>query len=433
MSLSTPTQIDVPFADLGTRTAIPAAANNTTGRAGYDLGFPPINSTPKVAGGIPPFGSDMNGILYDITVAEQFIQAGGSWPYDSAFATAIGGYPLGALVQRSDSSGFWRNTLDGNTTDPDAGGANWQPEEAGITSVTMTSSNVTLTSLEAARNIIVITGTLTTNLNLIFPTYTKNWTVSNQTTGAFTITCKTAAGAGFAPAQGSSPILFGNGTDIKLAGQSGGLLNVQVFDSAGSSTYTPTAGTQSVIVEVCGAGAGSGGCAATGGGQVSMSGGGGSGAYAKSRITSGFSGVSVVVGAAGAAGAAAGNGGDGGQSSFGTVVAAGGIGSVAGIVQTAPGGQGGGTGGATPSVGNIVKAAGCKGDIGYSFTVTTPIGGTGGNSFFGGGGGGGGPGAVGFAGNAPGAGAGGSSNLALFSARVGAVGAAGIVIVYEYS
>lgn len=212
MSLSTPTQIDVPFADLGTRTAIPAAANNTTGRAGYDFGFPPINSTPKVAGGIPPFGSDMNGILYDITVAEQFIQAGGSWPYDSAFATAIGGYPLGALVQRSDGSGFWRNTLDGNTTDPDAGGANWQPEEAGITPVTMTSSNVTLTSLEAARNIIVITGALTTNLNLIFPTYTKNWTVINQTTGNFSITCKTPSGAG-AQAVGAATIV-GDGTNI---------------------------------------------------------------------------------------------------------------------------------------------------------------------------------------------------------------------------
>ena len=210
-------------------------------------------------------------------------------------------------------------------------------------------------------------------------------------------------------------------------------VGVQVFDTAGAFTYTPTSGTRFVFVEVVGGGGGSGGCAATAAGQVSMSGGGGSGAYAKSRIASGFSGAAVVVGAAGAAGAAAGNGGNGGQSSFDTVIAAGGAGSVAGIVQTAPGGQGGGAGGVTPSVGNIVKAAGCKGDIAYSFTISTPIGGTGGNSFFGGGGTGGGPGAVGFAGNAPGSGAGGSSNLASSAARVGAVGSAGIVIVYEYS
>lgn len=235
MSLSTPTQIDVPFADLGTRTAIPAAANNTTGRAGYDLGFPPINSTPKVAGGIPPFGSDMNGILYDITVAEQFIQAGGSWPYDSAFATSIGGYPLGALVQRSDNSGFWRNTLDGNTTDPNAGGANWQPEEAGITSVTMTGSNVTLTSLQAARNIIVINGTLTANLNLIFPTYTKNWTVSNQTTGEFLIVCKTASGSGVSISRDTSAVLFGDGTNIRLAAQNRVIVSGAVIPATSGS------------------------------------------------------------------------------------------------------------------------------------------------------------------------------------------------------
>lgn len=212
MSLSTPTQITIPFADTGTRTAIPQAANNTTGRAGYDLGFPPINLTPKVAGGIPPFGQDMNGILYDITVAEQFVQAGGSWPYDSAFATAIGGYPLGALVQRSDSSGFWRNTVANNTTDPDAGGAGWTPEESGLTSVAMSSSNVTLTSLQAAKNIIVITGTLTANLQLIFPGYAKTWVVVNSASGAFTVTCKTASGSGVAIATSVTATVYGNGT-----------------------------------------------------------------------------------------------------------------------------------------------------------------------------------------------------------------------------
>jgi hypothetical protein len=213
MSLSTPTQITIPFANTGTRSAIPQAANNTTGRAGYDLGFPPINMEDLNAGGIPPFGQDVNGIFYDITLAEQFIQAGGSWPYNSTFATAIGGYPLGALVQRSDSSGFWRNTVANNTTDPDAGGANWVPEDSGSTSIAMSSSNVTLTALQAAKPIIVITGTLTANLNLIFPNYAKTWTVINSATGNFSITCKTATGTGVSVATGFSIDIVCNGTN----------------------------------------------------------------------------------------------------------------------------------------------------------------------------------------------------------------------------
>jgi hypothetical protein len=192
------------------------------------------------AGGIPPFGQDFNGIFYDITLAEQFVQAGGSYVYDSGFATAIGGYPLGALVQRSDGSGFWRNTVADNTTDPDAGGAGWQPEEAGITPVTMTSSNVTLTSLQAARNIIVITGTLTTNLNLVFPAYTKGWTVSNQTTGIFSITCKTAAGSGVIVSQSASTQIWGDGTNIQYATGSQsvvlrGYIDGLIMSTAGSS------------------------------------------------------------------------------------------------------------------------------------------------------------------------------------------------------
>jgi hypothetical protein len=60
----------------------------------------------------------------------------------------------------------------------------------------MTSANVTLTPLQYGKPIIVITGTLTANLNLIFPAIVNEWTVINNTTGAFTITCKTATGAG---------------------------------------------------------------------------------------------------------------------------------------------------------------------------------------------------------------------------------------------
>jgi hypothetical protein len=214
MPISAPPQITVPFATSGLKNTIPATSNPVSGNAGYDQGFPAINMTPKTAGGIPPFGQDFNGIFYDVTLAIQYLEAGGSFPYNSTYATAIGGYPLGALISRSDGSGLWRNVSANNTTDPETFGAGWQPEGAGSSAITMTNANVTLTALQAARSIIVITGLLTANLNLIFPLYQKTWSVINLTTGAFTITCKTAAGGGVVAQQSSVSPIIGNGTDI---------------------------------------------------------------------------------------------------------------------------------------------------------------------------------------------------------------------------
>ncbi|MHB8803568.1 MAG: hypothetical protein ACYC5U_12615, partial [Rhodocyclaceae bacterium] len=128
--------------------------------------------------------------------------AGGGYAYDAAFATDsnVGGYPKGARIMRSDGLGYWFNTVENNTTDPEAAGAaaaGWVPDFTnGVTAVTMTSANVTLTPLEYGKPIIVISGQLTANLNLIFPSIAGEWTVINNTTGSFSITCKTAAGTG---------------------------------------------------------------------------------------------------------------------------------------------------------------------------------------------------------------------------------------------
>ena len=95
------------------------------GAASLADGFPPLNFLPTGAGGVPPFGQDMNGILKWITQAIQWYQAGGPMPYDSTFATAVGGYPAGAILAASTLGEFWLNTVENNTTDPDAGGAGW--------------------------------------------------------------------------------------------------------------------------------------------------------------------------------------------------------------------------------------------------------------------------------------------------------------------
>lgn len=131
MPINIPPQITVPFATSGLKNPIPATSDNTSGKAGYNQGFPASNMTPRSAGGIPPFGQDFNGILFDVTTALQYIEAGGTFPYSSAFATAVGGYPLGAIVLKATKDGSWINLVANNTTNPDTGGAGWGDYSSG--------------------------------------------------------------------------------------------------------------------------------------------------------------------------------------------------------------------------------------------------------------------------------------------------------------
>lgn len=90
------------------------------GAASLNDGFPPLTFTPETAGGTPPFGQDFNGILNEITKIQQWQQAGGGWVYDSAFATEIGGYPAGAILNSAILPGRqWINLADNNTQNPD--------------------------------------------------------------------------------------------------------------------------------------------------------------------------------------------------------------------------------------------------------------------------------------------------------------------------
>jgi hypothetical protein len=82
----------------------------------------------------------------------------------------------------------------------------------------LTNASVTLTSTQAARTHITLTGALTAPLNIVFPNWVKDWTVLNETTGVFAITCKTAAGTGVVIPQNGSPTrIHGDGTNITQA------------------------------------------------------------------------------------------------------------------------------------------------------------------------------------------------------------------------
>lgn len=123
MPLPIPKFIRTAFAQLGQRNVIPETTNNITGAAGYNQGFGEINMLPEGAGGIPPDGKDMNGILYELSAAIQFSQAGRYFPFNQDFANAIGGYDKGAIVaSQSDLSVAYQSTIDANSVAPPSAG-----------------------------------------------------------------------------------------------------------------------------------------------------------------------------------------------------------------------------------------------------------------------------------------------------------------------
>ncbi len=146
MPVATPTPIYQPFAINGTKTIIPNASvtSSEPGRASFNDGFPPLTFVALSSNGIPPAGSDFNGILYMISAYCAAIQAGQYPTYDAGTSSFIGGYALGAILSKADGSGLWLNTVANNTTDPDsttgAGWTSWEPTSG--SNGTVTSVNV---------------------------------------------------------------------------------------------------------------------------------------------------------------------------------------------------------------------------------------------------------------------------------------------------
>ena len=134
---SFPTKFALPFAgDAGSgyiRT-IPQASQVgvTAGAASLTDGFPPVTFDPVSAGGTPPSGADMNGILNWVTSVLQAYQSGYFGVWDGTFATAIGGYPMNAIVSGATAGTYYVSTVDDNMTTPGASGASWQSLFTGL-------------------------------------------------------------------------------------------------------------------------------------------------------------------------------------------------------------------------------------------------------------------------------------------------------------
>lgn len=104
---------------------------------------------------------------------------------------------LGDNSQKVANTAFVQNTVNGVLIKSVAGGV-----------------NVTLTAVEAGNGILVFTGLLAADISVLVPATSKSWIVSNQTTGAFKLTVKTAAGTGVAVAQGRNAELYCDGTNV---------------------------------------------------------------------------------------------------------------------------------------------------------------------------------------------------------------------------
>jgi hypothetical protein len=144
---------------------------------------------------------------------------------------------------------------------------------AGIGNITVSgSSNYTLTSTngasDEARNAVLnITGTLTAAINVICPTAAKTYIVKNGTTGGYAITLKTSAGTGISVPNGSTMLLYCDGTNVvegvtkingtatnattatNLAGGSAGSIPYQ---TASGATSQLAAGTNGYILTLSG-------------------------------------------------------------------------------------------------------------------------------------------------------------------------------------
>ena len=82
-------------------------ADYQNGRADIEKGFPKQTMISTLKGGVPPWGQDHNGILYQITEAIQWIQTGGLPSFNQDFCNKNNGYSKGTIVQGDDPNRPW--------------------------------------------------------------------------------------------------------------------------------------------------------------------------------------------------------------------------------------------------------------------------------------------------------------------------------------
>lgn len=116
---------------------------------------------------------------------------------------------------------FWADTSTGLLKMRDAANTVWIPIAAmsgigGNVVKTLTGGTYTLTEAEGEAASFEVNGALTANQVLVVPNNMPPFAVENLTTGAFTLTVKTALGTGQTISQGEISMLYCNGTNCEF-------------------------------------------------------------------------------------------------------------------------------------------------------------------------------------------------------------------------
>lgn len=185
-SLDLPQILASAIAENGIKNPIP---QNPTGTylASVEEGYPEITITPIAEGGIPPAGGDLNGMFNLLSQFYFFNQNGGTYTFNSSVSSAIGGYPLGAVLWYNNSingthiqvvSNLENNTFNFNQNPDFIGGSDkpWSYVDTKISNLPVgsliTSDYPTeMDGLEPLNSVDYPTGKLLTNVNVAYPDF----------------------------------------------------------------------------------------------------------------------------------------------------------------------------------------------------------------------------------------------------------------------
>lgn len=104
-----------------------------------------------------------------------------------------------------------------------------------ITTISTTGGSTTLTDTQELVNVIVVSGSLVSNADIVFSGRGGSWTVKNATTGQYSVTCKVTGQDGVIIPQGARQVVFCNAADIETG------------SSPSNATETPTGSIQPYV------------------------------------------------------------------------------------------------------------------------------------------------------------------------------------------
>ena len=154
------------------------------------------------------------------------------------------------LMGDGDQAGLWGQTTNTNL------GTLLEQAVTGVTSITMSDANYTLTSFngitdEARNAVLVVTGTNAAVRDLIPPVVKKLYTVVNNTTGGFAIRVIGASGTGVNIPNGATCLVYCDGTNF-VNGLSGSASNFTVNGTLTATTgaFTNVSGNGAALTDI---------------------------------------------------------------------------------------------------------------------------------------------------------------------------------------